>query len=40
MADPSITLEVGRIEDRYWQEYAKRARDRSAPGQTVGSVSK
>ena len=40
MADPSAKLEVGPLEVRYWQEYAKRSRDKSATGQTVGSVSK
>ena len=40
MADPSVKLQIGPLDVRYWQEYAKRVRDKNATGQTVGSVSK
>jgi microcin C transport system substrate-binding protein len=38
IADPAVKLEVGPLDVRYWQEYAKRARTQSE--QAVGSVPK
>ena len=38
MVDPSVKMEIGPLEDRYWPEYAKHARQTTA--QTVGSVTK
>ena len=38
MADPSAKLEIGPLENRYWQEYAKRARTQI--GHAVDSATK
>jgi microcin C transport system substrate-binding protein len=38
MTDSSIKMEIGPLEDRYWQEYAKH--DAQTAGETVGAATK
>ena len=40
MSDPSVKLAVGPLENRYWQEYAKRTRAAGATTSVVDSVTK
>ena len=38
MPDPSIKMEIGPLEDRYWQEYARRTAQ--GTGDSTGSVTR
>ena len=40
MGDPSIKMETGQLENRYWQEYAKRTSAPAQSGHTTGATTR